>query len=296
MTDIKILEPGLNTLFMKHYKEFAKKLPYEKIATTVKSAGAGENYSWLTDTPSMREFTDERNIKSLGSLVYTLNNKTWEATLGIERNAVEDDLCGQIQLRIKDLAYSAAGHRNRLVFEALEAGITEKCFDGETFFSSSHTYPEKSAYRTAQSNLNTLELTEANLKASVTAMGQILNSEGEPMNIVPDTLVVPRELEWTAKELVYSPSFGDSHTANALRGMLEVIVSPYIKDSGSWFLLDCSGGLKPIILQERSNIELTALGGDSPEGFMRDMYYYGVRARYNAGYSYWQLAYANIPD
>ena len=291
-----ILEPGLNTLFMKHYSEYEKDQAYTKITSTVRSNSDREVYSWLTESPSMREFLDERQIYAISGNKYTLKNKTWEATIGIEREAVEDDLYSQIQIRIEDLAANAAKHKNRLVFETLQAGVTELCADGLPFFSASHKYSGKCTYKGTQSNKNNLVLNETNLKASVSAMSRFKGSNGEFLCIRPNVLVVPLNLEWTAKEMIYSHSVGESNSANPLYNSMEIIVSPHITDEDSWYLLDCSGGLKPLILQERCRTEFTGLGKESEEGFMRDLYLYGVRARYNAGYSYWQLAYANIPD
>ena len=290
-----LLQPGLNTLFLEFYNKTESKALYKKIATVITSQSDTENYSWLNESPGVREFIGEREIKSLSENTYSLKNKTWEATLGIEREVLEDDKYGQIKIRVEELATSVSRHKNKLCFETLVKGADEKCFDGQNFFSSSHTYTGKGVYSALQSNLGSLTLSEENLKTSISNMGKIKSSQGEPLNIVPDTIVVPPDLEWTAKELTLSSSIGESHSLNPLKGMLEVIVSPYITDSDSWYLLCCKGVLKPIILQERSAVEFTALGGDSEEGFMRDLFLFGVRGRYNAGFSYWQMAYANIP-
>jgi len=64
--------------------------------------------------------------------------------------------------------------------------------------------------------------------------------------------------------------------------------------SAAWYLLDTSRAIKPIIFQERIPYSLQQLTNDSDENvFMRDEYLYGVRARANAGFGLWQLAYAS---
>jgi phage major head subunit gpT-like protein len=61
-----------------------------------------------------------------------------------------------------------------------------------------------------------------------------------------------------------------------------------------WFLLDTRKAIKPLLFQEREPYDLKALVKDEDENvFMRDEYLYGVRARANAGYGLWQLAYAS---
>lgn len=60
----------------------------------------------------------------------------------------------------------------------------------------------------------------------------------------------------------------------------------------AWFLIDTSRSIKPFIFQERSPYELTNLVNPTDENvFMRDEYLYGVRARANAGFGIWQLAF-----
>lgn len=62
----------------------------------------------------------------------------------------------------------------------------------------------------------------------------------------------------------------------------------------AWFLLDCSRALRPVIFQERVKYSLTALTSETDETvFMRDQFLYGVRARVNAGYGLWQLAFGS---
>ena len=64
-----------------------------------------------------------------------------------------------------------------------------------------------------------------------------------------------------------------------------------------WFLLDTSRALRPIIWQERIGYEFQSMTStDDPHVFMNDQYVYGVRARVNAGFGLWQLAYGSKAD
>ena len=61
-----------------------------------------------------------------------------------------------------------------------------------------------------------------------------------------------------------------------------------------WFLLDVSRAVRPIIWQERVKYEFQSLTDDSDEEvFFNDRYIYGVRARVNAGFGLWQLAWGS---
>lgn len=60
-----------------------------------------------------------------------------------------------------------------------------------------------------------------------------------------------------------------------------------------WFVLDCSRAIKPVIFQNRKSPEMVAMDKvDDEENFMRKLIRYGVDTRCEAGYSFWQLAYA----
>ncbi len=68
-------------------------------------------------------------------------------------------------------------------------------------------------------------------------------------------------------------------------------------DGGSgtpWFLIDDSRALKPVIFQERKKPQFVSK--DRPEDdnvFMRKQFIYGVDARYNVGFGFWQLAWGS---
>lgn len=58
-----------------------------------------------------------------------------------------------------------------------------------------------------------------------------------------------------------------------------------------WYLLDTSRPLKPLIFQRRKDYALTAMTDERDEAvFMRDEYRYGVDARCNVGFGFWQMA------
>lgn len=71
--------------------------------------------------------------------------------------------------------------------------------------------------------------------------------------------------------------------------------SNMIAGSGpAWYLLDTTRPAKPIIYQTREPYALQSLDKDSNEHvFLRDEYLYGVRGRSNAGYGFWQTAFAS---
>jgi len=79
----------------------------------------------------------------------------------------------------------------------------------------------------------------------------------------------------------------------------EASVSNMQAGSGTpWFLLDTRRPLKPLIFQKRRDYKLTAKtdAGTSDRVFMTDEYLYGVDARANVGFGFWQQAFASKAD
>jgi phage major head subunit gpT-like protein len=72
-------------------------------------------------------------------------------------------------------------------------------------------------------------------------------------------------------------------------------------DSGGsgpyWFLIDASRPIRPFVFQERIPYQVTRMDQLTDEAvFMLNMFRFGVRARVNAGFGLWQLAYASNKD
>jgi phage major head subunit gpT-like protein len=62
----------------------------------------------------------------------------------------------------------------------------------------------------------------------------------------------------------------------------------------AWYLLDTSRGVRPIIWQERERYEFQQITKPEDEYvFRNDKYLYGIRARVNAGFGLWQLAFGS---
>lgn len=295
-----LLLSGIKQLFFETLESLNQGSDWERLAMPVDSGKDQEKYAWLGSVPRMREFVGERQINAMIESSYSIVNKTWESTLGIDRTAIEDDQCGQIRIRVQSLAQEAKRHVEELVFGMLSSGFASTCFDGQYFFDTDHV-TVGADYQTAQSNKGTSALSATALQAAITAMARFKDDRGRPMGVSADTLAVPPDLEWTAREIlesVYWPeSTGTSSYQkmpnNVLKGRLELVVSPYLTDTSDWFVLCTRGIIKPLILQKRTPVEFESLEGSTESGFMRDQFLYGVRSRYNAGFGMWQYAYGS---
>ncbi|MFH1107889.1 MAG: Mu-like prophage major head subunit gpT family protein [Planctomycetota bacterium] len=85
-----------------------------------------------------------------------------------------------------------------------------------------------------------------------------------------------------------------SQTTNVMQGIARVIAFPWVTTATTWYLLKTDGVVRPFVFQDRSPVEFTALENQSDEGFRREKYLYGVRARYRLTYGMWQYAIPNV--
>jgi len=111
---------------------------FEKIAMTVPSTTKQETYAWLGATTQFREWLGDRVIQNLKSHDYTIKNKSFENTVGVNRDDIEDDTYGVYKPLIGQLGQDAKQHPDSLVFALLAAGFATVCYDGQYFFDVDH--------------------------------------------------------------------------------------------------------------------------------------------------------------
>lgn len=111
---------------------------WDKVATRIPSSRSSNTYGWLNAWPGMREWIGDRQVKSLSESAYTVTNKGYESTVGVPRDAIEDDEFGVYGPMMQSMAQSAAEHPDELVFSLLKNGFTTPCYDGQNFFDAEH--------------------------------------------------------------------------------------------------------------------------------------------------------------
>ena len=291
-----LLVPGLKTAFFDTFAEQASQ--WKDVATEIQSDKDTEQYAWLGALPGVHEFLDERKTGDFSEYQYAIKNKTWESTISVDRAALEDDLYGQIAIKARSMAQTAAQHLDITVYGMLEGGFVNKCFDGQPFFGSHTQGRDAGGAPITQSNSMSGLLSALSLQAAITQMMRYRDDQGRPMGIIPDRLVVPPELYWEAAVILNSAFYPDPVSTasqqlamNPLKGLLSLTTSPYLTNPNDWYLLDTKRVVKGVVLQMRKPFEFEALEQNSETGFMRDVYHYGVRARYNAGYGDWRAAF-----
>jgi hypothetical protein len=97
---------------------------------------------------------------------------------------------------------------------------------------------------TSASTAVTSALSKSSLEAAITEFMTRKDANNNPLGVVPKYLVVPPALKWTALELLNSTMIvvaGSTDkvlgASNALQGVLEPVVDPFLTDTNDWFLV-----------------------------------------------------------
>lgn len=268
---------------------------YSEIATLSPSNSGQEIYPWLGSFPKMREWVDEKQIKNLKAHSYTLVNKPFEATIELRRENIEDDSVGILSPQVKAMAWAAKAFPDDMVFDLLNNGFTNKCYDGAAFFSASHKVGSGTVSNTSADNLacDTQANALGSLGKAFTALKKMKDSNGYSLGIVPSLLVVPPALSFVANTLLVSDKLDDGK-ANPFKGAFKILEDNRITNDKYWFVLDTTKVLKPLIYQERKAPEFVPqVSVESDTVFNRGVYRYSVEARGNAGYGFWQMAFGS---
>ncbi|WP_336335980.1 Mu-like prophage major head subunit gpT family protein [Pseudomonas putida] len=215
----------LDALFTAYKAEFKKgaqnaESTWKRIASKVPSSSTSNTYGWLGQFPAFREWIGDRVLKDIAAHGYAIENKSYESSVSVPRNAIEDDQVAIYAPLFEEMGRAAEVHPDELIYGLLKRGTSEKCYDGKNFFDTTH-----------------------------------------PVGPAEETVAVS--------------NFQDG-------------------DGPAWYLLDVSRALKPLIFQLRREYDLIAMTRPEDEAvFMRGEYRYGVDARANVGFGFWQFAYCS---
>lgn len=217
---LKTLNTGFHTAFKDGLSSLAAS-QFGRVATTIPSTTRENEYGWLGSVPNVREWVGDRVVNSISQSGYSIRNKSYENTISVSRDDIEDDNIGIYAPMFRNLGDAAASHYDQLVFSLLKAGFNTACYDKQYFFDTDH---------------------------------PVLDANGNVISV-----------------------------ANT--------------DGGAgtpWFLIDDSRHLKPIILQKRKDWKLVNKDQETDDNvFDRKEFVYGVDARHNVGFGFWQFAWGS---
>lgn len=111
---------------------------WAQVARLIPSDGRSNTYAWLSQFPAFREWVGARLHKLFAENAYSVVNRKFENTVDVQRTDIEDDSFGHYGTIAESYGQAVIDLQNDLVFQALSAGFTSTCYDGQFFFDIDH--------------------------------------------------------------------------------------------------------------------------------------------------------------
>lgn len=175
---------------------------YDQIVLEVNSTTSTEEYGWLGQTTGFREWIGDRVIQNLKQHGYSIKNRTFENTVGVPREAIEDDQYGVYTPLMAQLGQDAKEHPAELVYALLKDGFNQKCYDGQNFFDTDHPVLNKAGVEQSVSNFQGGAGTPWFLLDTTRMIRPILLQKRKPYNFVAKNQETDENV-FTRKEFVY---------------------------------------------------------------------------------------------
>jgi phage major head subunit gpT-like protein len=262
----------------------------DQFTTILPSSTASNTYGWMTRIPGLRKWVGSRVFKNMKTQAYTLVNETYESSVEMMVNDIEDDNLGVYGPMFSELGRGSSMWQDQVMKGVLQSN--PEGFDGQPLFSAAHDLGDEAP--ADQSNVETsFDLTAQNYNTVRSKMQSYVGNDGEPLGVMPDLIVVPPQLEVAAKEIVNALTTEKNGAAvpNQLNGTARVLVVPQLaNEPKTWYVFDTSRGINAVVFQLRQAPQLTqktALTDDCV--FEDDMFRVGVKARGVGGVGLWWL-------
>ncbi|HQS08725.1 MAG: hypothetical protein B7Y12_02150 [Rhizobiales bacterium 24-66-13] len=150
-TTLRSLYTGFSAAFQGGFSGVTPQ--YARVAQVVPSSTRSNEYGWLGQMPRIREWLGDRVVNNISTNGYTIRNKSYESTIGVDRDDIEDDNIGIYSSLFSEFGRSAATFPDELVWPFLKTGFSTLCYDGQYYFDTDH--PVLDANGNVQSVSNT---------------------------------------------------------------------------------------------------------------------------------------------
>lgn len=280
------LDPALRTIYFDRYNQEPQVMPMvfnvDSSDRDHETESATTGFGKLIETDELGALDYEDPLKMYRT-VY--NHRKYTKGFKVSEELVEDDQHNVINKMPKALAkstvYTTEFHSASVLNNGFNTSYTSYG-DSKPLFSTLHTRADGG---TAQSNASStgITLTETNLETGRLALMKALNDKGQIVNFMADTLVVPIDLEKTAKILTGSmmrPGTANNDI-NVYEGTMKVVPWRYITSTTAWFLADKSNQLLKWFWRIRPEFK-------NDEAFDAGAALYKVRVRFSYGWSDWR--------
>lgn len=135
---IDIFTQAMSAEFARHYREELETAPIDKALWRMPSTARIENHLWMRLPPFFKRWSGLRDYGKAGTKKYSVENLPYTAEFQIDIDDLSDDQLGGFKIMAGQLAENAKISERILVQQNLANGQAVACFDGSSFFATSH--------------------------------------------------------------------------------------------------------------------------------------------------------------
>ncbi len=289
-----LLEPGFRKIFDDAFIELPMVFP--QLFNVASSRKQDEFDSGATGFGLMQQTTEGEQVKyedPLQMFDVTYTHLKFTKGFKVSEELVEDDLYNVIRTKPAQLARAARRTAENSASNVFNNGFDSTVIGGDTKSLVSTVHPRIDG-GSSQSNASAtgITLTESNLETGRIAMRQQLDDKGQRVQIIPNLILVPIDLEKTANIITGSNlrSGTADNDKNVYSGQFKVISWEYITNNNTmWFLID------------RRQQKLMFFWRIRPEfnqdtAFDTGMALFKARTRFSNGFSDWRGVWGSLGD
>lgn len=279
-TQLTDLDPVLTEIFYQHYNQIApKRTTIFGMRTSNKAKETDLRIDSFSDPTEFNGKIEYETPHSDYEIVYTHTHFT--KGFQIEQTMLEDMQYDGIFSSASSMGTAFARKQEKDAAAVFNNAFSASYLGYDSKALCANDHPRSSTDSTAVDNYLTLALNAANLETAVITMQAFGDDQGEEISIMPDTLIVPRALAKTARELVGSPLNPETgnNAINVHAGM-NLVVWEYLTDTNAWFVIDSTMAKRYLKWYDRINPQFAA--EDSFDTLIRK---YRGRMRYSTGWS-----------
>jgi len=255
---------------------------------------AKEDIGGLTDLDNLelRPQSMAYEETDLGEKKVSIYMADFGRIISLTREAIFDDRTGEILRRARNVGKKAGQHRAKMIVQTIE--MAERTAFGESstraftydgsavtkanFYSSDHS---SVIDKQVNANVTSTALSQDGLSALMQNFGNLVDTKGEEIDIVPKILLVPTALYNTAYKLLSSNTDPEtvSNDPNPVKGMYKLMQSTFLSSDTQYYLGDFTSQLLWLWVWKP---ETAFMGADSDLSF-RNQIISQFRFNYNGG-------------
>lgn len=261
-----ILDPRVQSIFYDVYTERPDMLPV--VYNFDPSNGRNEKrWSQVGQMEDFVEFTGSVDYSSMTQGYDTIMTYVEFARgLQIERKLYDDDLFNIMDARPRAMARAAFRTRQKhgAQFFNNAASVDTTFYENTEAVapvSNSHTTTSGASTSTGFDNMITGSLTAVNCQTLYLLMRGFRGDQAEIITVMPDTLLIPVDLQEKAYEINASAGKVDTdkNNRNIHEGRYRVIEWEYLTDANNWFMMDSALQKESLFWTDRIPLEFAMM-------------------------------------